>query len=217
MKLYQLDQDKILEYKLMRYHKKEKEYKKELRSNMKKNGLAFSSFYELITADQALVQKLNAGENIDDGYYNAPTSNKTFSMSQYPTYDMKKEMILKGYINGLYQSSPCVKIENQRPNQYKQNYFLLTEQVEKENNNYTFKNVWKMPIECAAMTLLEQGKYDRFLEDEELLSSIPQNVYQLFQINEYDAKILTSEIPMMKQLNRTVEVQGKIIQKIKTK
>jgi len=217
MRLYQLDQDRILEYKLIRYQKKEAEYKKELRNSMKKKGLAFANFYELTTTDQELVKKLNDGENIDEGYYNEATNNKTFSMSPYTTYDMKKEMILIDYNNGLYQDSPCVKIENHRPNHYKQNYFLLPEQVEKKNDNYTFKNVWEMPIELAAITLLEQGKYDRFLEDEELLSRIPQDIYQLFSINEYDAKILTAKIPMIEQLNKTIEVQGKIIQKIKAK
>lgn len=211
MKLYQLDQDKILEYKIMRSHKEIADYKSKVINSTE------TMFYNLATIDQELMQKINTGENIDSGYCEEPTNNQLFMITPCYYQNKQRRKILTDYIEDLHHNPTCVKVENTRPGHYETDYFLLTQDPVKEDLYYTFGNAWKMPTELAGITLFDQEKYIRFLEDENLLASFPSELYQASQINEYDSKFLTTEIPGMEKMNELIEAEGKIISKIKTK
>ena len=72
-----------------------------------------------------------------------------------------------------------------------------------------------MPLELASVTLLEQGRYERFSEDKALLEALPSELYQVLPIGEYNADILKTEIPGIAKMNQQMEIQGKILNKIK--
>ena len=218
MKLYQLDQDKILEYKVVRDYEKEKEYKKEIITKKE------NQFYNIVTGNCILAEKIVKGEAIDSGYYNRKNG---FDMEMRPSYYYGKEkeeflleyLFLKDYINGI-ENGICLKIENLRPKHFEQNYYLISQRTQVKNRNiedmyyHFFENSYQMPIELASLTLLEQGKYERFLEDEALLDMIPEQLYQVYPIGEMDACVLNKEIPGVLQMNKVIEAQGKILEKI---
>lgn len=211
MKLYKLDQDRILEYKIIRSHKETVNYKKEI---MSKDTPAF---YCIETEGQEVAQKIKNGETVDTGYYSGKNG-RFFSISPYYGLNETRQEILDWYMNGRYENKPCVKLENARPSQYyKRDYLLLTQQAKINGNYHRFQNMWKMPIELASFTLLEQGKYERFQEDRNLLDSLPVQLYQALQIGEYDAGLLRTELPEIEQMREKIEMQGKIIKKILTK
>lgn len=213
MILYQLDQNKVLEYKIIRSNKEMTSYKKMVMEKQE------PTFYEIKTKSLELVQRIKLGEDIDKGYY-FNDSNGFFSIlrteqEEMPTH--KKN--LSNYIDGYDNHSSCIKISNLRTKPRQQEYVLLTQKSEKHLNYgyYAFSNIWKMPVELAGMTLLEQEKYTEFLEDRRLLETFPAELYQASQINEYDARFLNMQIQGMESMQRVVEAQGKIISKIKTK
>lgn len=213
MKLYQLDQDKILEYKILRSYEKEKEYKKGIIST--KDAM----FYNITTPNETLAEKIRKGENIDSRYYSKING---YTMRIIPSYykdkspeeTLEEYLHLKDYIENNKPNTPCVKIGNFRPPFYGRNYMLLS-QEEKNEENYIFKNTWMMPVELASVTLLEQGRYEKFSEDKALLEALPSELYQVLPIGEYNADILKTEIPGIAKMNQQLEIQGKILNKIK--
>lgn len=217
MRLYQLDQDKILEYKIIRTHKETVEYKKTVIDNSEIN------FYELRTTNLQLVDQVKSEENIDSGYYLKKATDKEnekdTSLVLEPEITKKHTQILNNYINDCSSSPLCIKFENMRPGMHQQDYFLLSQNTVENSKEgcYIFPNIWKMPIELAGITLLEQGKHTGFLEDERLLETFPAELYQIWQINEYDARFLNMQLPGIGKMQKVVEAQGKIINKIKTK
>ncbi len=213
MKLYQLDQDKILEYKILRSYEKEKEYKKGIIST--KDAM----FYNITTPNETLAEKIRKGENIDSRYYSKING---YTMRIIPSYykdkspeeTLEEYLHLKDYIENNKPNPTCVKIGNFRPPFYGRNYMLLS-QEEKNEENYIFKNTWMMPVELASVTLLEQGRYEKFSEDKALLEALPSELYQVLPIGEYNADILKTEIPGIAKMNQQLEIQGKILNKIK--
>ena len=213
MKLYQLDQDKILEYKILRSYEKEKEYKKGIIST--KDAM----FYNITTPNETLAEKIRKGENIDSRYYSKING---YTMRIIPSYykdkspeeTLEEYLHLKDYIENNKPNPTCVKIGNFRPPFYGRNYMLLS-QEEKNEENYIFKNTWMMPVELASVTLLEQGRYEKFSEDTAILEALPSELYQVLPIGEYNADILKTEIPGIAKMNQQLEIQGKILNKIK--
>lgn len=213
MKLYQLDQDKILEYKILRSYEKEKEYKRGIIST--KDAM----FYNITTPNETLAEKIRKGENIDSRYYSKING---YTMRIIPSYykdkspeeTLEEYLHLKDYIENNKPTPTCVKIGNFRPPFYGKNYMLLS-QEEKNEENYIFKNTWMMPVELASVTLLEQGRYEKFSEDKALLEALPSELYQVLPIGEYNADILKTEIPGIAKMNQQLEIQGKILNKIK--
>ena len=213
MKLYQLDQDKILEYKILRSYEKEKEYKKGIIST--KDAM----FYNIKKPNETLAEKIRKGEIIDSRYYSKING---YTMRIIPSYykdkspeeTLEEYLHLKDYIENNKPNPTCVKIGNFRPPFYGRNYMLLS-QEEKNEENYIFKNTWMMPVELASVTLLEQGRYEKFSEDKALLEALPSELYQVLPIGEYNADILKTEIPGIAKMNQQLEIQGKILNKIK--
>lgn len=217
MILYQLVQDKILEYKITRTQKETVEYKRKAIDNSK------IEFYGLKTTNPHLVQKVKLGENIDSGYYlkneNDTEDRKFASLVLEPEMAEKQEQILNNYINGSLRNPLCIKFENMRPRMYQQDYFLLSQNTVEQSQEgyYMFPNMWKMPLELAGITLLEQKQHTKFLEDERLIEAFPAELYQAWPINEYDAKFLHLKISGIEQMGKVIKAQEKIINKIKTK